>query len=182
MVIIMLQPLGSRILHSDRFILRPFVLEDTEMIFRSYLSDKDVCKFLEFNEYKSKEDVYQSLLINISRYQDPYYFHWAIVDKRNGFVIGSTSIHNINHCLLYGELGICLSKYYWHQGVGKEILSLIMDYGMQYIGFKHYQAFSFEENIVSRRLLLSLGLKESPENDRFLWKNGVKYRIKCLKI
>ena len=178
----MLKPVGCRVLFSDRFILRPFKVSDSEMMYHFYLKDPEVCKYLEFNPYKNSYEVYKSVLSYLPRYKDPFYFHWAIEDKLNGYVIGSVSIHNINHLNLSGELGICISKLYWNKGVGKEVLSLVMEHGRKDIGIKQFYAYYLEGNISSRRLLKSLGLKEDNKNNKKIVKNGQLLDIYCLKL
>jgi len=178
----MLNPIGTQILYTDRFILRPFRYEDAYSMYYFYLSDKDVCEYLEYEAYKNIKDVYSMLSVNIQKYKNPLYFHWAIVDKRNGYVIGSTSIHNINQNMLSCEIGICLSKLYWKKGVGKEVLSKIIEYAKYQIGFKELYAYYMEGNENSKYLLKSLGMEKIVKFDTHILKNGVIKKLFCLKL
>ena len=176
----MLKPLGSRILITERFILRPFKIQDCEMMYYFYLSDPIVCKYLEFNNYQNIQDVYNTLVMYINNYRDLFYFHWAIEEKTTGNVIGSVSIHNLNFNNLTGELGICLSRYYWKRGIGKEVLSKVMMYGFNEIGIKQFQAYYLEGNEASKALLKALGLKDNPKLTKRIKKKGAYYTAYCL--
>jgi ribosomal-protein-alanine N-acetyltransferase len=178
----MLRPLGSKIIYSERFVLRPFSIYDGQMMYSLYLSDPEVCKYLEFNAYSSVDEVNKSLMTYILNYRNPFYFHWAIVDKTNGYVIGSASIHNINFNSRCGELGICISRYYWHKGVGKEVLSTIMEFGVKEVGFIEYEAYYMDGNVASMNLLKSFGFYESYDSNKIMIKNDNKFLIKKLKI
>lgn len=181
LVINMLLPLGSKILYTKHYILRPFIYNDAQMMY-FYLSDSEVCKYLEFNPVLNINQVYKEISVYLENYHNPFYFHWAIVDKTNGFVIGSTSIHNIDQYLQSGELGICLSRLYWRKGVGKEVLGKLMEFGVKEVGFKEFKAFYIEGNDASKYMLKGLGFNEKIKKERIFKKNGVNLIVKGLKI
>lgn len=178
----MINPIGSRVIYTERFILRPFVMSDAEMMLHFYLKDPYVCKYLDYEPYKDINEVYNTIKIYIQNYQNPFYFHWAIVDKRNGYVIGSTSIHNINHQTRDGEIGICLSRLYWGRGVGKEILSRVIEFAKKEVWINDIYGFYAEGNEASRRLMISLGMKEYAARDYLITKQGKKFEVKCLVL
>lgn len=149
-------------------------------MFYFYLSDKDVCEFLEYEPYQSINEVYAMLEISLQRYRNPFYFHWAIVDKQNGYVIGSTSLHNINQKSC--EIGICLSKLYWHKGVGKEVLSKVIEYAKYNVGFEDIYAYYIEGNTNSEHLLIKLGMERHKEKDTKITKKGIIKKLFCVKL
>ena len=50
-----MEHLGTRILETDRLILRPFTSEDTEAMYRNWASDPEVSKFLTWPAHTSPE-------------------------------------------------------------------------------------------------------------------------------
>ena len=178
----MLNPIGSQILETKRFILRPFLLRDANMMYHFYLNDPFVCEYLEFEPYKTVEDVYKIVQVYVSNYHNPFYFHWAIVDKNNGYVIGSTSIHNIRHLEKSGELGICISRLYWKKGVGKEVLNRLIDYSLKDIGIVNLYAFYIEGNISSQKLLFSIGMEPYPRLNNYIVKKNEIRPLICMKL
>ncbi len=178
----MINPIGSKVMLTKRFILRPFVLSDAPMMFNFYLKDPDVCKYLEYEPYKNINEVYDMIKIYILNYQNPFYFHWAIVDRRNGYVIGSTSIHNVNSQTNEGEVGICLSKLYWKIGVGKEVLTTVIEFAKKEVGINDLYGFYMQGNVASERLMKSLGMREYSLRDYSIVKRGKKTKVKCLKL
>ena len=66
--------LGTKIIETSRLILRPFVKEDAEAMYRNWASDPEVTKFLRWSAYKSVDDAHSILDIWIPQYSDKTFY------------------------------------------------------------------------------------------------------------
>ena len=75
---------GTQRLETERLILRRYVIEDAEDMFRNWASDPEVTKFLTWPTHKSVEITRMVLNDWLSQYADGGYFNWAMEYKENG--------------------------------------------------------------------------------------------------
>lgn len=78
---------------------------------------------------------------------------WAIQHKQSNKVIGSISIWNINLDQMSGELGYGIIPSYQGQGLMKEALLSIIEYGFSVMKLKALEAYTEENNTKSNELL-----------------------------
>jgi len=78
---------------------------------------------------------------------------WAIEHKKSKKVIGSASIWNINEEDDNGELGYGINPYYQGQGLMRESLLRVIEYGFNIFNFKSLDAYTEENNYKSIKLL-----------------------------
>lgn len=78
---------------------------------------------------------------------------WAIEHKQSNKVIGSICIWNIHFEQKNGELGYGVIPDYQGQGLMKEVLLQVVEYGFDVMGLKELYAYTEENNRKSIRLL-----------------------------
>ena len=78
---------------------------------------------------------------------------WAIEHKQSNKVIGSICIWNIDFEQRNGELGYGIIPDYQGQGLMKEVLLHVVEYGFDVMGLKELYAYTEESNLKSIRLL-----------------------------
>ena len=66
--------LGTKILKTERLILRPFQLADAEAMFRNWASDPDVTRFLTWPAHASPEVSAKVLADWVGQYVKPEYY------------------------------------------------------------------------------------------------------------
>lgn len=121
---------------TKRLILRPFCIEDADELYK-ILSDEEVTKFLPMFPLKSVDEAKQYIK---NRFLDAYEqkddWHYAICLK-HGELLGFINISNDDS----HDLGYCLKKSCWHQGLAAEAaIALIEQYkamGNKYITATH---------------------------------------------
>ena len=74
---------GTQRLETERLILRRYVIEDAEDMFRNWASDPEVTKFLTWPTHKSVEITKMVLNDWLPQYADGGYFNWALEYKEN---------------------------------------------------------------------------------------------------
>ena len=120
--------LGTKILKTERLILRPFQLADAEAMFRNWASDPDVTRFLTWPAHASPEVSAKVLADWVGQYVKPEYYQWAIVPVTIGGPIGSIAVVGYDSRLGQPEIGYCIGKKWWRQGYTSEALDRVIDF------------------------------------------------------
>ena len=118
---------GTNTIETARLILRRFAVADAPAMFRNWANDPEVTKYLTWPPHTSV-DVTESLLHTwVKNYEQPDYYQWAIVLKELGEPIGSIAVVDTDHACSSMEIGYCISRVWWHQGIMTEALNAVMD-------------------------------------------------------
>ena len=119
---------GTQRIETCRLILRRFRMEDVEDMFHHWASDPEVTRFLTWQAHKNV-DATRLILSNwISRYEDGAFFNWAIEWKETGSVIGNIAVVRLEEALGEAEIGYCLGRAFWGQGIMPEALRAVCGY------------------------------------------------------
>lgn len=151
--------LGTQRLETSRLILRPFVKEDAQAMFDNWASDPEVTKFLSWPTYKSVEDANSILNIWIPQYSDPSFYQWGIELKEIGQPIGSISVVNRDDNVQMAEIGFCIGKTWWGQGIMTEAFRTVIDFLFDEVGLQRIEAGHDPENGASGAVQRKCGLK-----------------------
>lgn len=120
--------LGTKRLETPRLILRPFIWEDREAMYRNWASDPEVTQYLRWSHYTSPEDAGPVLREWLDSYARPDFYQWAIVPKAVGEPIGSISVVGYDNRIGQPEIGYCIGKPWWRQGYTSEALRAVIGF------------------------------------------------------
>lgn len=151
--------LGTNRMETARLILRPFVREDAGAMYRNWASDPEVTKFLSWPTYKSVDTAHEILGIWTSQYSDPTFYQWAIELKEIGEPIGSISVVNHDDQVDLAEIGFCIGKNWWGQGIMTEAMKAVMEYLFEEVGAQRIEAGHDPNNPASGAVQRKCGLK-----------------------
>jgi len=151
--------LGTKVLETDRLILRPFRMEDARAMYDNWASDPEVTKFLSWSAYSSIEDACAILNIWLKSYERPDFYQWAIVEKNLGQPIGSISVVNSDDQVEMAEIGFCIGKRWWRQGIMPEALKAVIRYLFEDVGMQRIEAGHDPENPASGAVQRKCGLQ-----------------------
>ncbi len=151
--------LGTRILQTERLTLRPFLEEDAEAMFDNWASDPEVTKFLSWPTYKSIDDAHAILNQWLESYDNPEFYQWAIVLKELGQPIGSISVVNLDNRVDLAEIGYCIGKPWWGQGIMPEAVKAVMQYLFEVVGMQRLEAGHDPENSASGAVIRKCGFR-----------------------
>jgi len=166
--------LGTKKIETSRLILRPFVMEDAEAMYRNWASDPEVTKFLSWPTYESVEDANSILNIWIPQYSDNTFYQWAIELKEIGEVIGSISVVNIDDRVDMVEIGFCIGKPWWGQGIMTEAFQAVIDFLFGEVGVQRIEAGHDPNNPASGAVQRKCGLTyEGTFRRRILSNQGI---------
>lgn len=150
---------GTKKLETARLILRPFVKEDAPAMYRNWASDPEVTKFLSWPTYKTVDTAYEILNIWVPQYRDDTFYQWAIELKEIGEVIGSISVVNFDERVDMAEIGFCIGRSWWGQGIMTEAFQAVIDFLFGEVGVQRIEAGHDPNNPASGAVQRKCGLK-----------------------
>ena len=154
-----MQKLGTVTLETKRLILRRFTPDDAEEMYRNWASDPEVTRFLTWPCHSSPEASRAILVEWAAQYADGGVFQWAIVPKESPQVIGSIAAVKLDEEICSAEIGYCLSKAYWGQGLMPEALTAVMRFLFFDVGMNRIAACHDVNNPKSGRVMEKAGMK-----------------------
>ncbi len=151
--------IGTKTLETARLIFRRFSPKDAEDMYYNWAADPEVTKFLTWPCHSSPEAT-RALLEGWERqYENGSYFHWAIESKAIRQPIGSIAAMKLDEETNSAEIGYCLSRKYWGQGIMPEALIAVMHYLFEEVGLNRISSYHDVNNPKSGRVMEKAGLK-----------------------
>lgn len=163
--------LGTRKIETERLVLRRFVLEDADKMYQNWAGDSEVTKYLTWPTHESVEVTKRLLSECISSYSDEKQYQWCIAKKENDEPIGSISVVNSNEKAESFEIGYCISRAYWHQGITSEALAAVMKYLLDEVGVRRIESRHDPKNPHSGAVMQKCGLQYEGTRIQADWNN-----------
>lgn len=129
----MLKHKGSIPLSTDRLSLRAFKMDDAEPMFRNWANDPEVTRFLTWEPHGKIEVTKHVVADWVVRSKNKDNYHWLI--EMDGEAIGSAGAVVMDLPNESCEIGYCLAKEYWGQGIMTEAVAEIIRYLFSEVGF-----------------------------------------------
>lgn len=148
---------GTQILETHRLILRPFRMEDTSAMFRNWAGSDEVTEFLTWPTYPSEAAVAEKMAVWAAEADDPKVFRWAITLRALGEPIGSLAAV-LNEKTDSVELGWCIGKPWWGQGIMAEAGAAVFAYLFERVGINRIEGRYDMRNGKSGRVMQKLGM------------------------
>lgn len=145
-----MKELGSKVLKTERLTLRPFRADDAEVCYQNWMTDPAVTKYLTWTPHEDIAFTRALLAAWEEEAKKPDVFHWAIV--KEGEVIGDISVVTLDRRTDCADLGYCLCRRFWGQGIMTEALACVRDYLFGECGLYRLEACHAKENVGSGRV------------------------------
>ena len=161
-------------INTERLLLRRFVPSDASSVHRNWASDPDVQ--LNYGEpvYKTKARVSKLLDGYIKKYEKPFYFRWAIIEKASGECIGQIAYFLVDTGNEFAEIEYCIGTAFQGKGYATEACKAVIRYGFEQINLHKVQICCRTKNPKSRRVIEKCGLTyEGTLRDYFKMSEGV---------
>lgn len=155
----MLTHKGTQTIETARLLLRQFRMDDVQPMFDNWASDPEVTKFLTWPVHTSVEISRMVLEDWVKSYESKEYYQWAIELKETSAPIGSISVVRQNGRIEEAEIGYCIGKSWWHQGIMSEALSAVINYLFMEIGMNRVAARHDPNNPHSGGVMKKCGMK-----------------------
>lgn len=150
---------GTKTLETDRLILRQFRYEDAEKMFQNWASDAEVTRFLTWPPHPDVDCTRAVLDSWIERYSDLSYYNWGLEWKGKGEILGSISVVKLNEKIEAADIGYCMSRAWWGQGIMPEALRAVIAYLFDEVGLNRIAACHDVNNPKSGRVMQKAGMK-----------------------
>lgn len=177
-----MQHLGTIELETDRLILRRFTLDDAMDMYRNWAFDPEVTKFLTWKPYESPETADTILKIWNENYAQPDFYQWAIELKQIGQPIGSISVVHMNEQVASAEIGYCIGKAWWHQGITSEALERVMQFLFDEVGMNRVEARHDVNNPNSGKVMQKCGMTFEGIHRQADWNNQGLCDVACYAV
>ena len=139
-------------LTTERFILRPMSLDDTDDMYE-YAKNADVTKYLTWSPHPDKTYTFEYLTYIQTRYKAGEFYDWSIVCKDSGKMIGTCGFTRFDYKNDLAEIGYVINPRYQGQGVATEVVSRIITFGFENLMLNRIEARFIEGNNASRRVM-----------------------------
>lgn len=150
---------GTIKLETKRLILRRFTLDDAADMYKNWVNDHEVCRFLTWSPHESI-DITRSVLQSwIEQYADTGYYQWCMELKETGEAVGSIGVVNTREEIEAVEIGYCMSKNYWRRGLMSEALSALIEFFFQTVELNRIEAYHDVQNPNSGKVMKKCGMK-----------------------
>ena len=154
-----MKKIGTQTIETERLILRRFTVEDAGDMYRNWASDPEVTKYLTWPPHESEEFTKSLLADWVEMYEKGEVFHWAIVLKDSGEVIGDISVVRLDEEVEAAEIGYCMTRRLWGKGIMPEALKAVEDYLFDRAEFNRVAACHDPENAKSGRVMQKAGMQ-----------------------
>ena len=140
-----------------RLRLRPLRLDDSADVFAIF-NDPAVTRHYDLSTFDDEEEAAELIDYIMDSYEAERQIRWGIVKQDEDRVIGTCGF-----VMLYqhrGEIGYDLAQAYWRQGIMREALGAVIDYGFETLLLNRIEAMVMPQNVASAALLRSLGFQQ----------------------
>lgn len=152
--------IGTQYIETERLILRRFELSDAPAMFANWASDDEVTKYLTWPTHADVSVTEGILGQWVPQYEKDDYYNWAIVLKENGSQpIGNINVAHLREDGTVPEIGYCMGKRWWHQGIMSEALSAVIDFLFHQVGIRRILALHDVNNPHSGGVMRKCGMK-----------------------
>ncbi len=150
---------GTQRLESERLVLRKFQEGDGPSIFKNWASDDQVTVHLTWPTHQSVETSQKVLGFWLEGYQKLDNYQWGIVVKASGELIGSIGVVHMDETNEACEIGYCIGRKYWGQGITSEALKAVIQFLFDQVEPERIYAFYHADNPGSGRVMEKAGME-----------------------
>lgn len=151
---------GTKLIETERLILRQFRLDDSTAAFYNWTSDKQVTEFLRWPPHQDIETTESIIKTWVDRYHDSHFYQWAIVLKEaDDEPIGTISVVDQNEELDILHIGYCIGSKWWHQGITSEAFLGIIPFLFEAVKANRIESQHDPRNPNSGKVMMKCGLK-----------------------
>jgi ribosomal-protein-alanine N-acetyltransferase len=145
--------IGTKLIETDRLILRKFKPSDSNNMFKNWGSDSNVTKYLSWQPHKDINDSEDIINLWISKYEDNDVYNWVIELKEINEVIGNISIVHLEDTHESCEIGYCIGSKCWNKGITTEAFKAVIKYLFEEVGINRICAKHDVNNIASGEVM-----------------------------
>lgn len=146
---------------------------------RVWLNDEEICLFL--GRTRPISDVEQEQWFN-NLHKNESCTYFAIVDNQNKKHLGNIWLYDINPRNRSAEVRVVLDKTIAGRGLGSEALSLIAQYGFNWLNLHKLYAYVLAPNVRAMKAFEKAGFQKEAILEQDRWINGQFVDVVRLKL
>ena len=127
-------------------------------MFANWASDPEVTRYLTWQPHESVAATEQVIASWAASYDDPAFYQWAIELRGTGDVMGTISVVGWSLEKSCAEIGYCIGRAWWHQGITSEALATVIDFLFGEVGVKRIRSVHDVENPNSGGVMRHCGM------------------------
>ncbi len=143
--------MGNLLIETKRIILRKIKLDDAEAMFNNWASDDDVTKYLMWPTHRSIKDTKDIINLWLDNYKKGDFYQWVMEHKEAKEIFGTIGLFVNSKGEL--ELGYCIGKNYWNQGLTSEASHAVIEFAFNKTNVDYIVSRHSEENPASGRVM-----------------------------
>lgn len=146
---------GTVSLKTSRLLLRAYQAGDAQEMYDNWCSDPEVSKTLQWETHESPQETKIVLDMWLKAYGSGRSYHWAL--EKDGELIGDLALMHLSETNMSGEIGYCLSRRFWNQGLMSEAVISISRHLFSQVGMKRIVIRHLTDNPASGRVIQKAG-------------------------
>jgi len=155
-----MKKIAMKTLETPRLILRKFVIEDAEMMYKNWGNDPKTSATLSWDLHETPTVTKTLVQSWIDKYNEDYSYNWVVELKDTNEIIGNidiVKISPINNCC---EIGYCYGSKFWGKGYASEALRIVLEFLLNEVEAHLVEAKHIKENPASGRVMEKAGMKK----------------------
>lgn len=166
--------LGTKRIETERLILRKFTMDDVDDMYNNWAGDDDVTKYLTWPTHSNADVSKYVIGMWEKEYDSLNSYQWCIELKEIGEAIGSIGVVNLEEKINAVEVGYCIGKRFWGQGITSEAFSALIPFFFEEMQVNRVESRHDSNNPASGKVMLKCGLvKEGMRRQRDINNSGI---------
>ncbi len=154
-------------LYTPRLILRKITIDDIPALLKYANNPKIADRIVNIPyPYEEPTAVFRISYVH-QGFKQKSRFVFSIISKAEQCLIGEISLH-LNNTKDGAELGYWLGEPFWNQGLIKEAIARVTQFGFQELNLKSISASCDADNIASHKVLENNAFKQTPSHGKTL--------------
>ena len=174
--------LGTKTIETDRLILRRFTVGDAQAMFDNWASDDAVTRYLTWPTHTNVDVSKMVVQMWVENYAHDDFYNWAIELKAIAQPVGNISVVRCSDNSRRAEMGYCMGKKWWHQGIMSEALAAVIGYLIREVGINRVEARHAVENPGSGGVMKKCGMTYEGTLRQGGWCNAGMVDLKLYSI
>ena len=153
--------IGTQTLETPRLLLRRHLAEDADSIFCNWASDPTASRFWSWEPHCDISETHAILADWLRCYDDPAYYHWAIIHRETGQPIGYIFLDSIDDTARSAAVHFLISPACRKHGYATEACQAVISNAFEVIGLRTMLSWHHQDNPASGRVLTKCGFSLS---------------------
>nr|WP_314839104.1 GNAT family N-acetyltransferase [uncultured Flavobacterium sp.] len=158
------------ILRTERLLLRQFVDDDLENVFKG-LSHPDIIKYYGVS-FQTLEATREQMTFFADLEKNETGIWWAVCSADNKIFYGAGGLSSLSKEHKKAEIGFWLISDFWGNGIMKEAMPLLCNYGFDNLGLHRIEGFVESENMNCKNAMAKLDFQHEGTMKECEIKNG----------